>query len=117
MSRKKKREVSVAGHYCWACDRRRANEKFSGRGYARHLCRDCAGVGAGELAYRQARRNLERCVNWGRVIPQKKHKAFAQFLTHSDARIRALAEQMQAEDLATRDAEKCRAHPRIRLDI
>jgi len=30
------------GHYCWVCGRTRANEKFSGKGHARHICRDCA---------------------------------------------------------------------------
>lgn len=29
------------GHYCRICGRRRANEKFSGRGHARHICKDC----------------------------------------------------------------------------
>ena len=30
------------GHYCWMCGRTRPNEKFSGSGHKRHLCRDCA---------------------------------------------------------------------------
>ncbi|MBR2767497.1 MAG: hypothetical protein IKD68_01050 [Solobacterium sp.] len=29
------------GHYCIVCGRRRPNEKFSGKGHARHICRDC----------------------------------------------------------------------------
>ena len=40
----------------------RANEKFSGKGHARHLCKDCARLGKEELAYRQAIRNMERLV-------------------------------------------------------
>lgn len=35
---KKKRQ----GHYCRVCGRYRANEKFSGKGHARHICKDCA---------------------------------------------------------------------------
>lgn len=38
MARKKKRQ----GHYCHVCGRYRANEKFSGKGHARHICKDCA---------------------------------------------------------------------------
>lgn len=38
MARTKKRQ----GHYCRVCDRYRANEKFSGKGHARHICKDCA---------------------------------------------------------------------------
>lgn len=29
------------GHYCRVCGRRRANEKFSGKGHARHICKAC----------------------------------------------------------------------------
>jgi len=35
-------EVGALGHYCWVCGRCRANEKFSGKGHARHICKDCA---------------------------------------------------------------------------
>jgi hypothetical protein len=30
-----------AGHYCRICGRRRAHEKFGGRGHALHICKDC----------------------------------------------------------------------------
>ena len=30
------------GHYCRICDRSRPNEKFSGKGHHRHVCKDCA---------------------------------------------------------------------------
>ena len=30
------------GHYCRVCGRVRANEKFSGKGHSKHICRDCA---------------------------------------------------------------------------
>jgi hypothetical protein len=29
------------GHYCWVCGRTRANERFSGKGHARHICKEC----------------------------------------------------------------------------
>ena len=31
------------GHYCRICGRTRANEKFSGKGHKKHICKDCAG--------------------------------------------------------------------------
>lgn len=101
MSRKNRRKLP--GHYCWACDRRRANEKFSGRGHARHLCRNCAKLGSEELSYRQACRNLERCVTSEGIIPRKRRRSFEQFLQHDDPRVRALAEQMQVDDQAMRE--------------
>lgn len=30
------------GHYCWVCGRMRPNERFSGSGHARHICKQCA---------------------------------------------------------------------------
>jgi hypothetical protein len=42
------------GQFCWCCGRRRPNERFSGAGHARHLCKDCQKLGAEELTYRQA---------------------------------------------------------------
>jgi len=39
-SKKKTRKRS--GHYCRVCGRRRADEKFSGKGHADHICKDCA---------------------------------------------------------------------------
>jgi hypothetical protein len=33
------------GHYCRICRQYRANEKFSGRGHAAHICKDCAKCG------------------------------------------------------------------------
>jgi hypothetical protein len=29
------------GHYCRICQQYRANEKFSGRGHAAHICKEC----------------------------------------------------------------------------
>ena len=29
------------GHYCRRCGRRRANEKFSGTGHAKNICKSC----------------------------------------------------------------------------
>ena len=102
MSRKKSPKRKLPGHYCWACGRRRPNERFSGRGHSRHLCRDCAKLGAEELACRQALRDLDRCMTWEGFIPRKRRKSFEQFLNHDDPRIRAAAERMQQADRATR---------------
>ena len=37
---KKKRQ----GHYCKICGAHKANEKFSGKGHAVHICRECASL-------------------------------------------------------------------------
>ncbi|MFV2049617.1 hypothetical protein ACEWK1_19955 [Metabacillus sp. YM-086] len=33
------------GHYCFGCDRYRANEKFSGKGHRQHICKECKSKG------------------------------------------------------------------------
>ena len=90
MKRKRKRQ----GHYCWACDRYRANERFSGHGHSRHLCRECAKLGRAELGYRQAVRNIERCIRWTDHVPRKRRRFVQQFLGHEDLRLRAWAEEL-----------------------
>lgn len=96
-----------SGHYCWSCDRMRPNEKFSGRGHARHLCKDCARLGKEELAYRQAIRNLERLVTWEGIIPRKKRQQFRKYLEHEDDRVRAYAHELEATDAQTCAEQRC----------
>ena len=38
---KKKSSNKPHGHYCWVCGEHKANEKFSGRGHATHMCKKC----------------------------------------------------------------------------
>ena len=40
------------GHYCKVCGSYRANEKFSGKGHAAHICKQCAKLPATERAQR-----------------------------------------------------------------
>lgn len=92
------------GHFCWCCGRVRPNERFSGRGHAQHLCRDCAKLGAGELAYRQAARDIDRLVTWNGLVRRKQQKTFEQFLSHPDERVRAYAAGVAAHDAELREA-------------
>jgi len=86
------------GHFCWCCGRIRANEKFTGRGHARHLCRDCSMLGKDELAYRQAALDIERLIDWRiGVVPRKHRKRFESFLLHPVERVRRHAERVAAE--------------------
>ena len=39
MSKKKKQRN---GHYCWACQSYRPNEKFTGKGHKNHICKKCS---------------------------------------------------------------------------
>src|SRR5208283_1175023 len=90
MSRKRQ-----SRHYCWLCDRMRANGKFSGKGHARHLCKECARLGKEELAYRQTMRDLDRLLTWNGHIPRRNRAQFRKYLDHKDERIRAYACQIE----------------------
>lgn len=87
------------GHFCWCCGRMRPNERFSGAGHARHLCKECSKLGAEELTYRQAVRDIDRMILWetGRV-KRKQRNNFARFLRHPSERIRRYAEGVAARD-------------------
>ena len=39
---RKRDTMKKNGHYCKVCGRYRANEKFTGKGHATHICKDCA---------------------------------------------------------------------------
>ena len=47
MSKKKNRPH---GHYCKICGEHKANEKFSGKGHAAHICKACSRLSAAEKA-------------------------------------------------------------------
>ena len=51
------------GHYCWVCGRVRANERFSGKGHARHVCKDCARLPAEPREGIQALRDIHGFLN------------------------------------------------------
>jgi hypothetical protein len=70
-----------SGHWCWCCGRHRANERFSGRGHGRHLCKDCKKLGGVELAYRQAVFNIDR------LVPKRLREVERIAQTHPDARV------------------------------
>jgi hypothetical protein len=74
----------------------RAKEKFSGRGHARHLCKDCARLGKEELVYRQSVRNLERLLTWDGRVPRENRKQFKKYLNHENERVRAFATELES---------------------
>jgi len=55
MSKKKNRPH---GHYCKICGEYKANEKFSGKGHAAHICRACSRLSAAEKAAAMDRNRL-----------------------------------------------------------
>src|SRR6185369_2668259 len=94
---------NTRGHFCWACGRMRSNESFSGRGHARHLCRECARMPAEDLRLRQAERDIDRLLGrGGGRVGRKQRSLFERFLTHQDPRIRAYAAAIAASDAAER---------------
>jgi hypothetical protein len=116
MSRKRKR--TRRGHYCWACQRDRANERFSGPGHARHLCRDCAKLGPAELAYRQALHDLHRCLTFDGRVRRTQRKTFEPRPKVGTGRARRPAAAIPASTLkdgTTPDAAGPRSRPSAEL--
>lgn len=57
MAKKKKRSP---GHYCKICGERKANEKFSGKGHAVHICKTCQSLPAEVQSDMRRVRDVER---------------------------------------------------------
>jgi hypothetical protein len=106
---KKRNRVRRNGRFCWCCGRMRPNERFSGKGHARHLCRECSKLGREELEYRQRVRDIDRLLTWDGMVRRKNRKAFARFLRDANPRVREYAERVKAhneERRAERRAER-----------
>jgi len=68
MEKKKKQP----GHYCRICDERKANEKFSDKGHAAHICKSCAKLPLAERNALEAVHKIERMA--GRHINESEVK-------------------------------------------
>jgi len=117
-----KKRPKYRGCFCWCCGQIRPNERFSGRGHVRLLCRDCAKLDQAELEYRQHIREIERTLDWDGRIRRRQRKAFERFHTHPNHRLRAFAalaktrdEQVRAEFRAMTEADEIVAEEFISL--
>ena len=102
MAKNKRKNRKRRGHDCWCCQSILPNEKFSGTGHARHLCKACQKLPSEEREFRSARNILARCVTWEGIIPKKKWRQFLAFLEHPNPTIREFAAEMQQEDAEQR---------------
>ncbi len=93
MAKKRKKR---RGHFCWSCQTTLPNERFSGRGHRRHLCKKCSRLGKEELEYRQAVRNIDRCLDWDGRLRRKQRKSFERFRDHPNERVRRYLEKLEA---------------------
>ena len=54
------KSMKKTGHYCKICGEHKANEKFSGKGHAAHICKSCAAM---PLEERNQAMTLTRILN------------------------------------------------------
>jgi len=57
--KKKKRTKPGDRHYCWVCGTHKAHEKFSGKGHANHMCKQCHALPVAERNEMVATRKAE----------------------------------------------------------
>jgi hypothetical protein len=64
---KSSNQAKPKGHFCYVCGEHKANEKFSGRGHANHICRQCRALPVAErnsmIAARKAENMAFRYLN------------------------------------------------------
>ncbi len=66
----KKETVSTEtdmGHYCRICARQRPNEKFTGRGHRKHICKDCQRLPREELSRIECLNELVRFLDQSNI--------------------------------------------------
>ncbi len=95
VSRMAKKRKKRHGHYCWSCRRNLPNERFSGRGHQRHLCRTCSRLGKDELGYRQAVGDIEKCLGGNGQVRRRHRKTFDRFRHHPNERVRKYVEEIE----------------------
>lgn len=64
MARKKRQ-----GHYCRVCDTHKSNESFSGKGHAKHICKECDAMPQEKKNELQIQNRIERA---GTKYPKSK---------------------------------------------
>jgi hypothetical protein len=66
-SAKKQKQNKPKGHFCWVCGEHKSNEKFSGKGHATHMCKQCSKLPVAErnkmVAVRRAENMAFRYLN------------------------------------------------------
>jgi ribosome-binding protein aMBF1 (putative translation factor) len=98
-----RRRSKLPGRFCWCCGCRRPNERFSGK---RRVCRDCERLGPEEIAYRQHVRNIDQLLTQDGVVRRAQRRTFAKYLAHPEARVRAYAERVRAQEEAWRKEQR-----------
>lgn len=80
------------GHYCKICGEYKANEKFSGKGHAAHICKSCASLPAEKQAELMT---LNRLLNlpWG--LSKEQLSWLKNRLKDRRPDVRALAQEQQ----------------------
>ena len=91
------------GHYCKVCGEYKANEKFSGKGHAAHICKTCAALPPEKQAEEMA---LTRLVN----LPWRLSKEQLSWLK------KRMKDRRDAVRILATEQYEMRFPPRIELD-
>jgi len=55
------------GHWCWICGRVLPNERFSGKGHSRHICKECSKLPHQEIQKKRDTKFLYRLFKQNRI--------------------------------------------------
>lgn len=59
MAKQNAKKHKPHGHFCKVCGEHKANEKFSGKGHAAHICKSCAKLTAAQRAEQMTKRKID----------------------------------------------------------
>lgn len=97
----------VSGHWCACCGRVLANERFSGKGHARHICKACSKLDGSEKEYRQALADLDRAMRHTYpFIHKSRRKWFDALATSPNEKIKKLHAEVTADMAREREQRR-----------
>ena len=103
---RKRDTMKKNGHYCKVCGRFRANEKFTGKGHATHICKDCAKLPPEEKAKQET---LNRLFNLPWYLSKEQKAWLKNRMQDRRPEVKALAQEQY-------DMRFGRRHQEMQLD-
>ena len=92
----KKKKKRYRGHYCYVCGEIKANEKFSGKGHAKHICKKCWKLPPEEKHREATKTKLDHLLKYGPSLSKQNKDLLNKALRSSDPEIREYAEDIRS---------------------
>jgi len=81
------------GHYCFVCDTVMANEKFSGKGHANHICKKCSKLPVEARNEKKAINRINSLYQYT-FLSKVKRQMLNKYSSHNSEKVRLTAKEV-----------------------